>query len=70
MNFSSRHRLCAALVLVCLCIAVGMCQYVEDSVDVGGAWGGSLAHNSREDVVLEASAQGSRKGSRQSLTSE
>ena len=59
MNSSSRHRLRAALLLVCLCIAAGMCQYVEDSVDVGGAWVGSLVYNSREDVIYgESESQG------------
>jgi len=33
-------------------------QYVEDSVDVGGAWVGSLAYNSREDVLYGASEEG------------
>ena len=55
MNSSSRHRLCAALLLVCLCIAAGMCQYVEDSIDVGGAWVGSLAYNPEQDEVWGAS---------------
>ncbi|MCX6844459.1 MAG: hypothetical protein NTX53_19530 [candidate division WOR-3 bacterium] len=58
MNSSSRHRLCAASLLVCLCIATGMCQYVEDSVDVGGAWVGSLAYSSEQDEIWGASWSG------------
>ncbi len=33
-------------------------QYVEDSIDVGHAWVGSLAYNSREDVLYGASESG------------
>jgi YVTN family beta-propeller protein len=34
-------------------------QYVEDSVDVGGSWVGSLVYNSREDVLYgESESQG------------
>jgi YVTN family beta-propeller protein len=38
---------------VCLCLLAGTAypQYVEDVIDVGGAWVGSLAYNSREDVL-------------------
>jgi YVTN family beta-propeller protein len=39
--------------IVGLCLAAGtmLGQFVEDSIDVGGAWVGSLAYNSREDVI-------------------
>lgn len=37
--------------LVLLAAGIGLCQYVEDSVDVGGARVGSLCYNSRADVV-------------------
>jgi len=61
MNFSSRHRLCAALLLlVCLYIATGMCQYVEDSVYVGGAWVGSLVNVPQQDEVWGSSSSASR----------
>ena len=33
-------------------------QYVEDSIDVGGAWVGSLTYNSRMNVVYGASEDG------------
>jgi YVTN family beta-propeller protein len=33
-------------------------QCIEDSLDVGGAWVGSLVYNSREDVVYGASEEG------------
>ena len=59
MNFSSRHRLSAALPLVCLCIAAGMCQYVEDSVDVGGAWVGSLVYAPEQDEIWGTTSSGS-----------
>jgi len=41
------------MILAALLAALGMsyAQYVEDSIDVGGAWVGSLAYNSREDVL-------------------
>jgi len=46
------HRcLCAALLLCCLIVATSHAQYVEDSIDVGAGWVGSLAYNSREDVL-------------------
>jgi YVTN family beta-propeller protein len=37
---------------------IGSAQFVEDSVDVGGAWVGSLAYNSRADVVYGISNSG------------
>jgi len=43
--------LSVALVTVCLLAATGRAQYVEDSVQVPGAWVGGMAYNSREDVV-------------------
>lgn len=71
MNLKSRHCLCAALLPSgCLLVATGRPQVVEDSIQVPGAWVGSLVNNSRGDMVFEASAQGSRQGSRQSLTSD
>jgi YVTN family beta-propeller protein len=45
---------------VCLCLLAGTAypQYVEDSIQVPGAWVGSLVYNSREDVVYGASEDG------------
>jgi YVTN family beta-propeller protein len=54
-----RRCLCAALLLCCLIVATGHAQYVEDSIDVGGAWVGSLAYNSREDVLYGRCQQAS-----------
>jgi DNA-binding beta-propeller fold protein YncE len=48
--------LAAILLLGALTRARG--QYVEDSIDVGGSWVGSMAYNSREDVVYGASETG------------
>ena len=46
------HRcLCATLLLCCLIVATSHAQYVEDSIDVGGAWVGSLVYNSQADVL-------------------
>ena len=39
-------------------MATGTAQYVEDSVDVGARAVGSLAYNSREDVLYGASEEG------------
>jgi YVTN family beta-propeller protein len=58
MSLNSRHCLFAALLLFCLFVATGRSQYVEDSIDVGGARVGSLAYNSREDVLYGASESG------------
>jgi YVTN family beta-propeller protein len=45
--------------LIPLIIATtGVCQYVEDSMDCGGAWVGSLCYNSRAGVVYGASEDG------------
>jgi len=49
-----RHCLSVALVTVCLLAATGRAQYVEDSVQVPGAWVGGMAYNSREDVIYGA----------------
>jgi hypothetical protein len=54
-----RPSLLATVAGLCLAAGTGRAQYVEDSIDVGGAWVGSLVYNSREDAVLGASAQGS-----------
>jgi YVTN family beta-propeller protein len=59
MKFRPRRLLKAALLLCCLFVATGRSQYVEDSIDVGGSWVGSLAYNSREDVIYgESESQG------------
>jgi YVTN family beta-propeller protein len=44
-----------------LCFTAGAieAQYVEDSIDVGHAWVGSLAYNSREDVLYGRCQQAS-----------
>lgn len=66
MNFRPGLRL--ALVAIYHAAGAGQAypQWVEDSIQVPGAWVRSLAYNSREGVFLEASAQ----GWRQSLTSD
>lgn len=51
MNSSRWRCLFVALLLCCLLVATGRSQYVEDSIDVGAAWVGSLAYNSRADVL-------------------
>jgi YVTN family beta-propeller protein len=51
--------LIAVLLLCCLFVATGRAQYVEDSIDVGGSWVGSLAYNSREDVLYGRCQQAS-----------
>jgi hypothetical protein len=56
-----RPGLLATIAVLCIAAGTGQAQYVEDSVDVGGAWVGSLAYNSREDVVLEAVAWAARR---------
>ncbi len=40
-------------------VATSHAQYVEDSIDVGHAWVGSLAYNSREDVLYGRCQQAS-----------
>ncbi|MFO7651260.1 MAG: FlgD immunoglobulin-like domain containing protein [bacterium] len=48
----TRHLHAIRLTLLVLGLAtLGQAQYVEDSIDVGGSWVGSMAYNSREDVV-------------------
>jgi len=56
MNEETRHSL-RALLLCCLLVAAGRAQYVEDSIEVPGAWVGSLAYNSQADVVYGTSEQ-------------
>ena len=53
-----RHGLPASVVALSVLVAAAHAQYVEDSIDVGGSWVGSLAHNSREDVIYGASEDG------------
>ena len=55
MMVKPRLLLCA---LGFVLVATGLSQYVEDSIDVGGAWVGSLAYNSREEVLYGASNDG------------
>jgi len=49
----SKHLFYLILMLVggILVVGTGLGQYVEDSVDVGGAWVGGMVYNSRADVV-------------------
>jgi YVTN family beta-propeller protein len=60
MKPESRHRvIAAALLLGCLLVATGQSQFVEDSIQVPGAWVGSLVYNSREDVIYgQSTSQG------------
>jgi len=53
-----RSGLLATVAGLCLAAGTGRSQYVEDSVDVGGAWVGGLAYNSREDVIYGVSEEG------------
>jgi YVTN family beta-propeller protein len=54
-----RPSLLAACAVVLAVVGIGRGQYVEDSVDVGGSWVGSLVYNSREDVLYgESESQG------------
>jgi YVTN family beta-propeller protein len=46
-----KHKHCLLAVIVALCAATANAQFIEDSIDVGGAWVGSLAYNNREDVL-------------------
>jgi len=50
-----RHGLPASVVALSVLVAAAHAQYVEDSIDVGHAYVGSLAYNSREDVLYGAS---------------
>jgi YVTN family beta-propeller protein len=52
-----RRSFLKAALMCCLFAAAGHAQYVEDSIDVGGAWVGSLAYNSREDVLYGRCSQ-------------
>jgi YVTN family beta-propeller protein len=58
---NSRHGLRLALVAICLVAAAGQVypQWVEDSIEVPGSWVGSLAYNSREDVLYGRCQQAS-----------
>ena len=58
LDLRPRHYLVAALLLGCLLVEIGRPQYVEDSVDVGGRWVGSLAYNPLANVVYGASEDG------------
>jgi YVTN family beta-propeller protein len=51
VNANPRRCLSAILLLGSLLAATVRGQYVEDSIDVGAGWVGSLAYNSRADVV-------------------
>ncbi len=46
-----RHGLLASVVALSVLARAAHGQYVEDSIDVGAGWVGSLAYNSRADVV-------------------
>lgn len=52
------HVLAASVLLLAALALPARGQYVEDSIDVGGAWVGSLAYNSRMNVVYGASEDG------------
>jgi YVTN family beta-propeller protein len=54
-----RHGLLASVVALSVLATVTQAQYVEDSIDVGHAWVGSLAYNSREDVLYGRCQQAS-----------
>jgi YVTN family beta-propeller protein len=58
MNPSPRRSLDAVLLWCSLVVVMARAQYVEDSIDVGGAWVGSLVYNARDDVVYGASEKG------------
>jgi YVTN family beta-propeller protein len=53
-----RPGLLATVAALCIAAAAAHAQYVEDSIDVGAGWVGSLAYNSREDVLYGASEDG------------
>ena len=55
-----RPGLLTAIAVLCIAAAAGQAQYVEDSVDVGGAWVGSLAYNPEQDEIWGASWSGNR----------
>jgi DNA-binding beta-propeller fold protein YncE len=56
---SSRLGAKAPPLLLTIAVSIASAQYIEDSVDVGGACVGSMAYNSRENVVYGASETGS-----------
>jgi YVTN family beta-propeller protein len=60
VNVSYRCRLWPLVAALFLTVAAGRVypQWVEDSIEVPGAWVGSLVYNSREDVIYGASEQG------------
>jgi len=50
-----RPGLMVAVAATCIAAGAGRAQYVEDSIEVPGAWVGSMTYNSRADVVYGAS---------------
>jgi len=46
-----RPSLLATIAALCVAVEAVSAQYVEDSIDVGAGWVGSLAYNSRADVM-------------------
>jgi YVTN family beta-propeller protein len=52
------HLLAASALLLAALAGPARGQYVEDSIDVGGAWVGSLAYNSSANVIYGASGDG------------
>ena len=50
-----RPELLATVAALCVAAGAGRAQYVEDSIEVPGAWVGSLTYNSRADVVYGTS---------------
>jgi YVTN family beta-propeller protein len=53
-----RPVLLLSAAVLCIVAGAARAQYVEDSIDVGGGWVGSLAYNSREDALYGASEDG------------
>jgi large repetitive protein len=53
-----RPGLMATVAALCIAAGTAWAQYVEDSIDVGGSGVGSLAYNSREDVLYGAAYYG------------
>jgi YVTN family beta-propeller protein len=49
-----RPSVLVTIAVLCIAAGAGRAQYVEDSIDVGGTWTGSLAYNSRADVIYGA----------------
>ncbi len=47
----------ATAIAPCLLVAAGHTQWIEDSINCGGPWVGSMVYNSRADVVYGASEQ-------------